>query len=636
MSIGIIILFIALIPALWRRSGTFALLWLLGSGLMAFEYMQVLFSWSVQDYIVSFPLPIGEANIGLNRLSAFFGVIFSLGLPLGILYGHYYLKAHTPGHLRTHLVALGVLGLSMHGVLWMRHGLLFVLVWELMSISSFLCIIYDGKSSFKAALNYLITMQIGAAFLMAAFALLYYQTGSFDFDNLYNMPRLPLYLLLIGFSFKAGFVPFASWLPLAHPVAPAHVSGIMSALMIKTGIYGILLLFGLNIFSLPEILVFTVIAVISAFWGVIHAMISLNIKRALAYSSIENIGIIGIGLCLWLLGMRLDIPKLATLALAGALMHIFFHSLFKALLFYLSGNIQLAAGSLEMNSLGGLAKKLRTTAVFSLLGTFAISALPIGNGFISEFSLYFGLLSALPQQSMILSLFAILLLGSLAFVGALALIAFARLFGISFLGTARSDAAIHTKKLSRGLYIPQAILACGILLTGLLGNLTLRFTKPLIRWLNMEMDAIYSLSFIYRQLSIVLLLLLAIFLLLYLLRRTVVKESRGNTWGCGFQKPNPRMQYSSLAFSHPLSYFLQPFILLRRKLKKAEGLYPQELSLEDELQDPVYRYITQPLTRALNWIYALFSKIAQGNSNAYVAWSLGFLLLLIIWIMGFK
>ena len=191
MSIGIIILFIALIPALWRRSGTFALLWLLGSGLMAFEYMQVLFSWSVQDYIVSFPLPIGEANIGLNRLSAFFGVIFSLGLPLGILYGHYYLKAHTPGHLRTHLVALGVLGLSMHGVLWMRHGLLFVLVWELMSISSFLCIIYDGKSSFKAALNYLITMQIGAAFLMAAFALLYYQTGSFDFDNLYNMPRLP-------------------------------------------------------------------------------------------------------------------------------------------------------------------------------------------------------------------------------------------------------------------------------------------------------------------------------------------------------------------------------------------------------------------------------------------------------------
>lgn len=636
MSIGIIILLVALIPALWRRSGTFALLWLLGSGFMAFEYMQVLFSWSVQDYLVSFPLPIGEANIGLNKLSAFFGVIFSIGLPLGMLYGHFYLKAHVAGHLRMHLVALGILGLSMHGVLWMRHGLLFVLVWEIMSVSSFLCIIYDGKSSFKAALNYLITMQIGAAFLLAAFALLYYQTGSFDFGHLYNMPRLPLYLLLIGFAFKAGFVPLSSWLPLAHPVAPAHVSGIMSALMIKTGIYGILLVFGLNVFSLPEILIFTVIAIVSAFWGVIHAMISPNIKRALAYSSIENIGIIGIGLCLWLLGMRMDIPQLATLALAGALMHTFFHSLFKALLFYLSGNIQLATGSLEMNALGGLAKKLRTTSVFYLLATFAISALPIGNGFISEFSLYFGLLSALPQQSMILTIFAILLLGSLAFVGALALIAFARLFGISFLGEARSKAAMHINNLNRGLYIPQAILAGGILLTGLLGNLTLRFTKPLLRWLNMELDALYNLAFIYRQLSIVLIFLLAIFLALYILRRSVVKESRGSTWGCGYQKPNPRMQYTSLAFSHPLSYFLKPFILLKRNLQKAEGLYPEEVSLTDELQDPVYRFITQPFTRALNWIYALFSRIAQGNSNAYVAWSLGFVLLLIIWIMGFK
>ncbi|MDD2683646.1 MAG: hypothetical protein PHY21_05920, partial [Candidatus Cloacimonetes bacterium] len=135
MSIGFLILFLAIIPALWKRSGLFSILWLLGSGIIAFEYLEVIYSRTVQDFMISFPYPIGTANIGISKLSAFFGTVFAIGLPLGMLYGHFYLKQHPSEGIRSHLFWLGILGLSMHGILWMKHSLLFLMVWELMSIS---------------------------------------------------------------------------------------------------------------------------------------------------------------------------------------------------------------------------------------------------------------------------------------------------------------------------------------------------------------------------------------------------------------------------------------------------------------------------------------------------------------------
>ncbi|MCD8480576.1 MAG: hypothetical protein LRZ88_10390 [Candidatus Cloacimonetes bacterium] len=276
---------------------------------------------------------------------------------------------------------------------------------------------------------------------MAGFGILYLQTGSFDFSTLSAMHSLPLYLLLIGFGFKAGFVPLASWLPQAHPVAPAHVSGIMSALMVKCGLYGILTLLAMNSLNLREIAVFSLISIVTAFWGVIHAMISTNLKKALAYSTIENMGIIGIGLSVGLLGLDSVNPVMATLGFAGALLHSFFHSLFKALLFYLSGNILCATHSLEADDLGGLAKKMPRTAIYFLIGVIGISALPLGNGFISELAIYFGLYNAISANDLPALVMGIVLLVVMAFVGALALIAFAKLFGIIFLGEARSPKA---------------------------------------------------------------------------------------------------------------------------------------------------------------------------------------------------
>jgi hydrogenase-4 component B len=633
MSIGFLILFLSLIPALWKRSGIFAILWLLGSGIIAFEYLEVLYSYSVQDFLISFPLPLGVANIGLSKLSAWFGTVFAIGLPLGILYGHFYLKQHpTPG-LRSHLFWLGVLGLSMHGLLWMRHTLLFLMLWELMSVSSFFLVMHDRCSSLKAALNYIITMQIGAGFLMSGFGIMYLLTGSFDFATLREIPSLPLYLLLIGFAFKAGFMPLASWLPQAHPVAPAHVSGIMSALMVKTGLYGIITLISLNRFNLKEIAILCLISLVTAFWGVIHAMISTNIKKALAYSTIENIGIIGIGLCVGLLGLDAGNLVMATLGFAGALLHIFFHSLFKALLFYLSGNILCATHSLEADELGSLAKRMPRTALYFLVGVIGISALPLGNGFISELAIYLGLFSAVPGNDLPALVMGIVLLAVMAFVGALALIAFAKLFGIIFLGEARSAKAEAAIETPRGMRIPQFFLVLGILLSGIFGGLGLQFVKPLLRWMGLNMLPLAELQGIYLKLSIVSGIMLLIFALLYLIRRLCVRTNAGATWGCGYQKPSPKMQYNSLAFVHPLSYFLKPFILLKKSYKSAAGLYPIEISYHEEERDPIFGFIVEPASRLLAWFYSLFSRIHNGKTNAYIAWCGGFLIFLLLWVL---
>ncbi len=170
MSFGILILLLAIVPALRKRSGLFVTLWILGSALLGYEYMEVFFSCGVQDFILSLPQPIGIVSISLTKLSAFFGLIFSIGLPLGMLYGHHYLKERDGEDLGSHLFWLGLMGLSIHCLLWIRHSLVFLMFWELMSLSSFFCVLFSKRENLQASLNYLITMQVGAAFLIAGFA----------------------------------------------------------------------------------------------------------------------------------------------------------------------------------------------------------------------------------------------------------------------------------------------------------------------------------------------------------------------------------------------------------------------------------------------------------------------------------
>lgn len=632
MSIGILILLISIIPALWKRSGFFTILWILGSAFLAFEYLEVLFSRAIHDYLIAMPLPVGEVNIALNKLSAFFGVIFSIGLPIGFLYGHFYLKEHPETGLRSHLLWLSMMGISMHSLLWIRHSLVFLMFWEMMSLSSFFCIVFGKRDNLKIGLNYLISMQVGAAFLIAGFGLAYLQSGTFHFSGFEDMSPVPMYLLLIGFAFKAGVFPFASWLPQAHPVAPAHVSGIMSSLLVKTGLYGILLIISSNRFSLTEISVMTLMFCVSAFWAVSHLLNERNLKRALAFSTVENIGIAGMGLCMGLLGIHAKLPEMAVLGFTGAFLHIFFHSMFKAQLFYNAGNIYLESGTMDIDNMGALAKHMPHTAAMSLIGIMAISAMPLTNGFISEFSIFKATFVASDALMLTHLLPSLLILGTLAFIGALAMIAFFRIFSIVFLGAARTSAADTVREQKLGTKLPVFALSFGILVTGLFPVIALRFIKPLLRWFDLDMHFYANYLALNRQLSTIFLLLIGIFVTIFALRRFLVKEKAATTWACAYPKVNNRMQSSSITFVQPLAYFLKPFIIKRSMRVKTQ----ERIDYTEEHPDAVWNLLVMPVCRKISGFLKLFSGIHNGNTNSYIAWALAFLVLALIWVLGFR
>ncbi|MCK9331837.1 MAG: hypothetical protein M0Q19_01520 [Candidatus Cloacimonetes bacterium] len=636
MSIGILLLILTIIPALWKRSGYFVILWVLGSAFLAFEYMEVLYSRSLQEFIITMSPPVGIVNIALNKLSAFFGVIFSLGLPLGMFYGHYYLKEHPTKDLCSHLFWLGLMGISMHCVLWIRHSLVFLMFWELMSLSSFFCVLNSKKENIQAGLNYLITMQIGAAFLIAGFVLTYLSSGTFDFSGFEDMNPIPMYLILIGFAFKAGVFPFASWLAQAHPVAPSHVSGIMSSMLIKTGFYGILLITSLNRFSLREIAAMTLIFCVSAFWAVSHLLFERNLKRALAFSSVENVGIAGMGLCAGLLGIHAHMPAMALLGFTGVFLHLFFHSIFKAHLFYTSGNIFLATASLDIDEMGALAKRMPYTALMALAGIMAISALPMTNGFISEFTIFKAVFET-PDAALITYILpSLLILICLAFIGALGMIAFLRIYAILFLGAPRSSLSKSAKEQKLGNRLPVFFLTLAILITGIFPNIALRFVKPLLRWFDLDMQQFALLQSLSLKITYVYLIIILLSALLLVIRRLCIKEKIGSTWACAYPKVNPRMQSSSLTYIQPLAYFLKPITYKKCTHVKAQSAFPTNIEYHEEHPDALWDFIVKPATKVITRFFALFNRIHNGKTNSYIAWVLAFLVFALIWVVGFK
>lgn len=635
ISIGLMILALALLTALFKRAGLFTILAVLGSAVLAGAYLDVLRSGSSLGWVLSLPGILGDADLLIDPLTSLFGLIFALGFPLGLIYGYYYLKDHPLPGTGSHLFFLGLMMLSMHGILMVRNSLLFMVGWELMSLSSFFAILYDREdpATRRNALYYLVMMHVGATFLLAGFGLLYRMSGTLNFGY-QAFPFTVKWLLLIGFAFKAGFFPFYSWLPKAHPVAPAHLSGMMSGLMIKTGIFGLILVLSQSVLTLPEVLLLIAIALMTAFNGIIHAMAESNIKRSLAYSSIENIGIIGIGIGFWQLGHLLGNPTMATLGFCGAILHTFNHSLFKPMLFYLSGNVLLSTHSLLPDELGGLGKRMPVTGSLFLLGTLAISGIPLFNGFVSELAIFLAILSGYDPASLGGTMTGIVAGAIFAFVSALALIAFAKVYSISFSGAPRSDKAINATERRKGLLFSPVILAASCLILGVFGRIGLSLLTPLSPLFRLDTMTLLSLGNVLDSLSIVLLTLLIITGVVYLLKRRSTKVTVNNAWGCGYQGLSSRMQYTGAAFIDPLSYFLKP--LMHRKSTKDEalGYFPQSMGYEEEVHDYLDSRIISRLCAGLRRFLALFDKVHNGRTNSYITYLLLALILLLFWVLG--
>ena len=393
-----------------------------------------------------------------DALSAWFILIINLTCINGALYGIGYMKPYEEqkGNSSLHWILFVIFHSSMLWICLLQHGLAFLIAWEIMSLSSLLLVMFEHTKTdvLKTGVNYLVQMHIAVVFLSIAFIWIYFSEGTFDFNAIasffYHHRAGRLFLLFfLGFGIKAGFIPLHTWLPHAHPAAPSHISGVMSGVIVKMGIYGIfrvLTYLQTDLLRIGEVIL--ILSVLTAFYGILNASVHRDFKRMLAFCTIENIGIIGIGIGLGMIGKGTGNHFITFIGFAGALLHVLNHSLYKSLLFFSTGNIYQQTHTRNMEHLGGLIKKMPATAFLFLAGALAISGLPPFNGFVSEFLIYSGLIEGIKSDNIQFSSLMILCVSGLALVGSSSILTFTKSFGIIFLGSPRTEIVHEPKEVS--------------------------------------------------------------------------------------------------------------------------------------------------------------------------------------------
>lgn len=597
-----------------------------------------LFKMQTLTLLFDFKGLIGNVNFVLDPLSSIFVLIILIIGFLAIIYSNKYLEPYRRD-LSTHYLFLGIFISAMILVVTVQNILMFLICWELMSLSSFFLLLFEceKKEVRQSAINYLITMQIGALFLFGGFILLNIKTGSLNFSDFQGQISNTIFVLfLIGFGVKAGFCPLHTWLPKAHPIAPSHVSALMSGVMIKTGIYGILRI--LTYIDTPSLLIsylMLFIGVISAFFGILYAISQRDYKKMLAYSSIENMGLIAISLGIAMLGMCYQNKNMVEFGFLGVFAHILNHAIFKPLLFLTAGSIDSKVHIKDCEKLGGLVKPMPYTASLFLIGSIAICAMPPFNGFISEIFIYLGMLNGLASKNHFLYPVLMLSIGTLAFVGAMALISFANMFSTIFLGVPRSENANKVSSDSpKSMLFSMGILAILTLLIGIFPTIFMPlFTSPcsvfLMKPLIVPSQLIANIS-IFNLILLVLITGIMIIRILMLKNKTVFKHK---TWGCGYQNVNAKMQYSNYSFSRPFLGFLTPLFIRELDFKAIKELFPKKTHFKSKVIDIFEFYIVKPIVEFDKLIISKFYWIQSGNIQKYLLYGLIFLLITIVMVV---
>ncbi|MDE2221530.1 MAG: hydrogenase [Candidatus Omnitrophica bacterium] len=592
--------------------------------------------------------PWGEFYVGLDTLSAVFLLAVTILCFLAGLYGVGYLKEgcgpekDLSGHFCLYLVLL----LSLVLVVTARNAVLFLLAWEAMSVSSYFLIThYDDKEDVRqAGLLYLVATHVGTFCLWVMFILLGTRAGSMNFDQM-TAAQFPLalsgvifVLAILGFGVKAGFLPLHIWLPHAHPAAPSHVSAVLSGVMIKMGIYGIIRVIML-VKHFPEWcpMLLLGIGIISGVGGVLYALGQHEIKKLLAYHSIENIGIITLGLGTGLWAQLHQYQAIAAIGYAGALLHVFNHAMFKGLLFLSAGSVIRQTHTGEIDSLGGVMKYLPWTGVLFLIGSLAICGLPLFNGFISEWLVYRSLFEGLfsfPLEAVMLIGFAII---ALALIGGLALMCFTKAFGAVFLGQARSPHALNLQENPRLMIAPMTLLAAICTWIGIFPNTMAAFCLKAAASISPAGKNVPDIENILRPMAGITLslgLLTGLCFCLVLLRKMALRSlpvTRSETWGCGYRGSTPRMQYTASSFASPIVLLFREALCLRRSGSRPKQIFPERVHLASEVMDASEHFFWQ---RVYVWIREICSrlKIIQcGYAQMYVLYIFIFLFLILIW-----
>jgi hydrogenase-4 component B len=588
----------------------------------------------------------GPIQLTIDALSAYFMLIINLICLCGMIYASGYLKPYLPKKrsvfISLHLFSFVWLHGAMLLVVSMRDGIAFLLAWELMSLFSFVLVIFEAQkeSTLKTGINYLLQMHLSFALIMLGFLIAANQMGDLSFEGVGKFfaqnPNTPLFLVfLAGFGIKAGFIPFHTWLPRAHPAAPSHVSGVMSGIMIKMGIYGIFRITSMIQSELMTIgIIVLAIGIVSGLLGVIMAIMQHDLKKLLAYHSIENIGIIGIGIGMGILGKASGDHYLMVFGFAGALLHNLNHALFKSLLFFTAGNIYYATHHVNMDKLGGLAKSMRYTSYAFLIGALAISGIPPFNGFISEFLIYNGVINHLSNSVFIISILAVACILSLVLIGGLCIYCFTKAFGLSFLGTRRQESYTEPKEVPKIMLFPLAIQVSFILAIGLMpaffGASVIGIVQNLLHEPSTDFSAsaIHSLTIV-GHVNILLIALIVLIMLLKSWQQSKVKIASGATWGCGYTAGDFRHQYTPTSYSDSLRELANPVIDYKKTYTSfpEKEIFPQKKEFHTESKDLVEE------KTVLSWVHLIVNHlpkagIAQsGLINDYLIYPMLFLIL---------
>ena len=576
-------------------------------------------------------LPLASFSIAIDPLSAFF-LLPTFGISaLAAIYGAGYEGARG----RPSWLWFNLLVASMAMVIVSRNGILFLMAWELMTIASYFLVTTHGERPEvrRAGTIYLIAAHVGTACLLVLFLLLGTH-GTLDFDAFgpggarTAAGAGAIFLLaVVGFGVKAGFIPLHVWLPEAHPAAPTHVSAVMSGIMIKLGIYG--LLRTISVLGEPPLWwgwVLLAIGLVSGVLGVLYALAQHELKRLLAYHSVENIGIIAMGLGLGLIGAARHSTILFALGFGAALLHVLNHAIFKALLFFGAGSVIRGAGTGEIEHLGGLLKRMPTTGAAFLIGAVAISGLPPLNGFVSEFLLLLGSFTAVGADKLSVGIAGVALIAGLALVGGLAAACFAKAFGIVFLGEPRTHEAEEARETGLLLRAPMLALAAACVAIGAASPALLPVLArvlPAVEGIAPGAAAPDLLSARTALLGVTLAggLLLAFLLLLGALRSSLLRRRpvrAGITWDCGYARPTPRLQYTASSFAQPILGLFAPMLGTRVSSVKPRGIFPSAASLETSTPDSFRERVFRPIFVEVDRLLARFRRIQEGRVQVYV------------------
>ena len=603
---------------------------------------------------ISFMLPgsfiTGPIPVRIDALSGWFILIINLVFVTGGFYGLFYMKAYREqrNNLTLHSISFLLQHAAMVSLCVIQNSFVFLITWEIMALTSFMVIIFEHEqiATIKAGINFLIQSHFSILFLMIGFIWVASKTGSYDFQaitvysaSVPSSASLMLFIFFfIGFAIKAGFVPFHTWLPYAHPAAPSHVSGIMSGVIIKIGIFGILRMLLLVKTDLTTVgYLILVISLVSGLYGVMVAIVQHNLKKLLAYHSIENIGIIGIGIGIGCIGLGTGNQVLSTLGFAGALLHTLNHALFKSLLFYAAGNLYQATHSMDIEKLGGLIKRMPQTAALFLIAAIAISGIPPFNGFVSEFIIYTGLYNWLSDATLVSLLAAISSTAGLALIGGLAMLCFTKAFGVVFLGTERSALPDSCKEVSFLQLLPMYLLAALIVVIGLFPMAFIRMlSQPVSLFtgiLNLPADIVTVPAFAALQpISWASWLLILLVISIFLVRRFSLshrKTETAPTWGCGYSAPTSKIQYTAGSFVRTYSKLFAPFLLIGKHEDEIKNIFPSESKYHTHPYDKLEKWLIDSPLKFNKVFMGRFVFLHNGKLQFYILYGVLFILAVI-------